>query len=181
MKIILSEAQIIQLLKEAYGKDAYIDSLLDKMSGKGLSALSDKERMDLEKLSRGEDIEPEEPEQGGLESGVMPTDIPNHEMFMELVPQMYEFTVDNEPWHFAKEIEPDGAYEILLVSNIRRNMSFIITPFADNNVFKVTTPIRDYDFKIKTSPKTRDQMERFIEEFVKSDLKKIVKYIIDKQ
>jgi len=182
MKIILSEAQIVQLLKEAYGKEAYIDALLDKMSGKGLSALSDKERMDLEKMSRGEDIEPEEPEQGTAPEGdVMTPGLPNHEMFMELVPQHFEFTIDNEPWHFAKELEPGGEYEILLVSNNAYSMSFMITPFANNNVFKVTTPMRDYDFKIKTAPKTREQMEMFIEEFVKNDLKKIVKYIKNKQ
>jgi hypothetical protein len=89
MKILLSEAQIVELLKEAYGKEAYIDALLDKMSGKGIGALSDKERADLEKMSHGQEIDFDEPE-NEPESTEMPgTAIPAQDLFMELVPQHY--------------------------------------------------------------------------------------------
>ena len=181
MKIILSESQIIQILKEAYGEEDYINSILDKMTREGMPSLSDKEREDLDKMSRGEkvDIERPNPEQetSGGYSDLMSS---NHDMFMEMSPQSLQFVVDDERWIYMKEIEPGGEYEILLVTTEYHSKSFIITPFASENTFKVSTSIKDYNFKVKNNPQTEEQMARFIEEYVSSDLQKIVKYMKDK-
>jgi hypothetical protein len=89
--------------------------------------------------------------------------------------------VEGEPWHFAKEMEPGGEYDILLVADDSYRISFIILPFSNGREFKVTTAIRDYDFKVKTMPKTPEDMKKFIDEFITNDLTKIVKYIKNKQ
>ncbi len=181
MKIILSESQIIRLLKEAYGKEAYIDALLDKMSGKGLSALSDKERSDLEKMSRGEDVQFDEPENEPEATGMPGAELPSQELFMELIPQHYRFKVGDENWHFAKETEPGGEFDILLVADDTFIKSFMIYPFTNDREFMISTAIKNYKFKVKTSPQTEEEMKKFIDEFISVDLKKIVQFINNKQ
>lgn len=178
MKILLSEAQIIQLLKESYGNEAYIDALLDKMSGQGLSALTDKEKSDLEKMSRGEDIDFDGDDSPETQNGDMiGTEIPAQDLFMELVPNHYEFNVDGDMWRYSIEMEPDGNFDVLLVSNAGYDKTFMITPFSVENEFKVTTPIKDYKFKVESIPDNHEDMKKFIQVFISKILPGIVKYI----
>ena len=181
MKILLSEAQIVQLLKEAYGKEAYIDALLDKMSGKGLSALTDKERGDLEKMSRGQDIEVGEPENEPEPLEIPGETVPAQDLFMELIPPHHQFLVDGERWHFAKEMEPHGEFDILLFADDAYIKSFMVQPFSTAREFKVITGIKNYRFVVKTTPRTPEEMKAFIKEFITNDLKKIVQYVKNKE
>jgi len=181
MKILLSEAQIIHLLKEAYGKEVYIDTLLDKMAGRGLSALSDKEREDLEKMSRGEHIDfgNSEPE---ITSGteMAGTEIPPQDMFMEMIPNKLKFRIGNEDWKLIKEVDPDGEHDILLITN-DTGKSYVILPFHNGNEFSVMGVMKEYKFKTKKSPKSEEEMASFITEFINKDLSVIVQYIKTKE
>lgn len=184
MKILLSEAQIIKLLKESYGNESYIDDLLDKMSGQGLSALSLKEKEDLDKMSRGEHVDfgDDEPEhkQTPQTQELPGNDIPVRDMFLEMMPDRGKFKVGDESWNLTKDIDEDGTSSSILISS-NSGSSYIINPFHTDNEFNVIGVMKEYKFKVKTHPKTEEEMANFITEFINKDLAVIVRYIKTKE
>jgi len=185
MKIILSESQIIRILQEQTVNpkhQKYIDWILDKISSGGIESLSDEERTDLDKMSRGENpIETDEPEAKTSVPDEISTNESSgrYEDFMQSFPDKYNFTVDNEDWYVVKDLEPHGEFDVLMVSNDK--ILFMIHPFTANNEFEVVTSMSSFKFHIKKLPKNYDEMETFVKQFLESDLFGIVKYIKKKQ
>lgn len=178
MKIILSESQFINLIKEATKTNPYIDDLLDKILAKGMSSLSNKERNDLEKLSRGQDINYGKQEK---EQDIFGSAYENHDLFMEIFPDHLTIKVDDEDWHLSKEIEPHGEFEVVSISCDEANISFMVNPFAKEDVFEVVTTMNTYGFKINDIPKDSKRMELFVDRFIKADIPKIIRYIKKKE
>lgn len=177
MRIILSESQMVQLIKEITRTNPYVDALLDKILDKGLSSLTDKERNDLDKMSRGQDVDYENDEKS---QEVFSSSYENHDMFMELFPDHFTVNVDDDEWYISKEIEPGGEFEIISVSCYAKNMSFEINPFAKEDIFEVITTLNTIGFKVTSIPKNSEEMGVFVNKFVKIDLPEIIKKLKNK-
>lgn len=197
MKILFTEAQIFGLLKEQYNETKYgdyVNRLLDKINATGILSLSDEERSDLDRLSQGEDIVPDEetkePEaQSGYSDGYEDEDededlmdIPptgeEHEMFMGLIPQHTSVDVDGVEWIIEKKKLRHGL-KVLNVSN--QGVEINVGAFIDGDKFLIKGPEKEETRQVNVVPKTEDEMETFINNFFKNDLKLIVKNMTKKQ
>jgi len=197
MKIIVTESQIIKLLREDDERpipkkyETYVDKILDKLSAHGKESLSPEELEDLMKISRGEELEDPESTQDADNEDIPVThydDVPeapsnHHNLFMEIVPDFTQIMVDGEPWGVRKETEPDGGFDVLLVYDVNdsaRN-SIIINPFAPSGGFEVV--YGDKLFKLQTieDPQSVDKMKIFVDRFIKNELPGIIKKVTKKQ
>jgi len=177
MKIIISESQVIGIIKEQIlpqYKD-YFDTLLDKMSfGK---PLSDEEKDNMMRLSRGEDID----SYGDDGEGDEFIDGDPYVMFMDIFPNETEVHIDNEYWMVQKDMDPDIDLEGLLLMSQGR--AIFVHPFFDGNKIVVKKDAENLEFKLTDEeiPKTHQEMEKFVDIFIKRGLTGIVERLIKKQ
>ena len=179
MKILLSESQIIHLLKESYGDDPYINYLLDKISARGLSTLSDKERGDLDKMSRGENVDMKLPSKasnsvydnedndvkfGDDEDDIDYDSLEAFQMFLEEAPQRYSFVMGGKTWTFSVEqIDVESFPTFIVTDGIT---TFYVSPFERGGKFSIENAKGDkVSFSLNSIPKTQEEMKSFVKLF----------------
>lgn len=179
MKVIITESQLVKIIKEDVHPSYmdYMNRLLDKMSSG--EPLSQEEKDDMLKLSKGEMLdEPEGNQESNTYSGDLVTsdgDVGKAEMFMEVFPDGTEVQVENDFWMIQKETSPDSNKDILLIMN--GDIAIEIEPFYDGSKFKVKTEGKSFFANPQSLPETYDEMEIFVKEFLERDVKQIIEYL----
>jgi hypothetical protein len=173
-KILLEESQSI-LIKET---QEYLDSLLDKISEKGMESLTPKEKVDLTRLSQGEDIEPEDDEQSQQDyeqEGEDLMDLDRNKMFMHYVMQEEVLNVDGKDYYVEVVEEPSG--EHIRVSG--PDSDFICSPFFEGHegIAIQTSHGQALLLKVKENPQTSKEMMTFVQKFYESYLPKIIRKV----
>jgi len=177
MKIIILESQVIEILKEQMLPQykEYMDKLLDKMSsGK---SLSDEEKDDMVKISRGENLEEPQTTDGDSDEEYSESD--PYIMFMEIFPDSTEINVDDEYWVIQKDVDPDLDLEGLLLMS--QDRAIFVHPFFNGDKFVIKKDDENLQFTLNEIPKTPKEMETFVDIFIKRDLKGLVQRLIKKQ
>lgn len=166
IKKILSEEVQIKLNES----QEYLDYLLDKISEEGMDALSPKEKEDLMKLSKGENIEPEQEEEP-VESEE--TDL--NRLFMHYALPHEEVTVDGEEYH--AEITDEFSGEHIRVSG--PDVDFICSPFwqGHKGIAIQTSDEQGLLYKVPKPPTNDTEMMSFVQTFYETLLPKIIKKI----
>jgi len=189
MKIILTESQIQKILVELYGKnkaERIMDILLDKVSNDGYESLSPREKEMLSKLSRGENVDyddEEETEKSFDDSSDDDTLVDDKKeyiddtlsLFLDNFPDGHEFNSAGSLWKINVTDMDTGVG--LIVHNEENEIEII--PFVqEGNKILITFKDKTWVLTIKKIPKTIDEMKKFIDEFLKGALPKIISQII---
>lgn len=163
MKYILTESQL-KFLTES---QQYLNILLDKISQSGMDSLSDKEKESLIRISKGETIYDEEPEQST---------------------EVDTFNADGFFLHFSQyfnEIQVgDTQYNINVTDDCvevhNDNFLLHIEPRFDDRkiVFRIDNIDEEKSWNLPSVPEGEEQMRIFVLKFYNKQLPKIIESLV---
>lgn len=164
-KILIEES--IQYLKES---QEYLNSLLDKISEKGMESLTDKEKNDLIRLSKGQSIEREEEPVDNTEE-----EVDLSKLFMHYVMQYEEVIVDEKTYSVQPVEEMSGEH----IEVTGPDVDFICSPFFEGHQ---GIPIQMAGnqaimLKVEEYPATPKEMMLFVQKFYEVYLPKIIRKV----
>ena len=146
----------------------YLDFLLDKISEKGIDTLSQKEKDDLMRLSRGEEITTQEDE-------VEEEDIDLNKEFMHFAMEHEMLTVNGKEYH--AEIVDEASGEHIRVTG--PDVDFICSPFYEGHRGIAIQMSNDQALllKVDEEPKNKTEMMAFVQKFYETLLPKIIRKV----
>lgn len=147
----------------------YLNSLLDKISEKGMESLTDKEKNDLIKLSKGESTDVEHEEENDVEE----TDL--NRLFMHYAMEHEQLEVDGKEYHAQIIQEMSGEH----IEVTGPDVDFICSPFYEghNGIAIQTAHDQALLLKVKEQPQTKKEMMSFVQKFYETYLPKIIRKI----
>lgn len=151
MKFIINETQYQRIFETK----EYMDALLDKISSEGMSSLSKIEREALERMSRGEELTPEDMLSGEIDDVYNP-----NSSFKDLMLEYKEIEA-GEDIYYIKPLSIESS--IIEISG--EDFEFLIDPNFEENEVILFMPDRDDDtvqIKYKNVPETKEGMRKLV-------------------
>ena len=151
MKFIIKETQYQRIFETK----EYMDSLLDKISSEGMSSLSKIEREALERMSRGEELTPEDMLSGEVD------DIYNPNSSFKNLMLEYKEIEAGEDIYYIKSLSIESS--IIEISG--EDFEFLIDPNFEENEVILFMPDRDDEtvqIKYKNVPETKEGMRKLV-------------------
>ena len=163
MKYIITESQFNSLFESK----EYLDTLLDKINQNGMDSLSDKEKESLIRISKGETVYEDEPEQS--------TDVDTYNadgFFLHYFQNHHEIEVDDVEYRINVT---DNSVEIIggdLVLNIEPRFDEGELVFSIDNVDETKS------LQLKIIPEGEEQMRIFVIRFYQRQLPQIIRSLV---